>query len=370
MKSSAKKTSVQKPAPRKVTLNDVGKLAGVSPATVSMILSGREGVSFSDETVAAVRAAAASLRYETAADRRMARLVRETIAPGNPMILIVCPNVLNPYYNTLVQAIQQSAARENCDSCVYITYRSLEGELAALRLAKNAGFAGIVFTMIAHPEEIIPRIGPRMPVVVISDRHAALDVDTVELNNYDAGSQVAVHMHELGHRRIAYISTSLDRANSARTQRLKGLRETFLALDPGGEVVVKSRDVSAEMERDDMEIEYSVGHELARKCFADKKITALVAINDMVACGAIDAIREAGFRVPEDYSVCGFDNILPSRFAGVSLTTVEHYMRDKGRNAFDILYAKMRGGASDRNITRVEFKYRLIARASTAPPRR
>ncbi|MDR3220597.1 MAG: substrate-binding domain-containing protein, partial [Candidatus Accumulibacter sp.] len=126
----------------------------------------------------------------------------------------------------------------------------------------------------------------------------------------------------------------------------------------------------AEMERDNMEIEYSVGYELARKCFANTKITAFIAINDMVAYGVIDAVRDAGLKVPEDYSVCGFDNILPSRFTGVSLTTVEHYMWDKGHNAFDILYAKMSGVASNRNITRVEFKHQLIVRSSTAPPRR
>jgi LacI family transcriptional regulator len=372
MESSGTKNSVKNPrsASRKVTLADVGKLARVSPATVSMILSGREGVSFSDETVAAVREAANTLRYRNVAERRMAQPVRNAVLPDKAMILIVCPNVLNPYYNTLVQAIQQSAAQKNCDSCVYVTYRSLEGELTALRLAESAGFAGIVFTMIAYPDEVVPRINPRTPVVVISDRRTNLDVDTVELNNYDAGSQIAKHMHELGHRHIAYVSTSLDPANSARTQRLKGLQETFLALDPEGTVTVKSRNISPEMERDNMEIEYSVGYELARKCFADEKITALIAINDMVACGVIDAVHEAGLEVPDDYSVCGFDNILPSRFSGVSLTTVEHYMWDKGHNAFDILYAKMNGQVSDRNITRVEFKYRLIMRSSTAPPRR
>lgn len=373
MESSGTKNSTKNPrsVSRKVTLADVGKLARVSPATVSMILSGRQGVSFSDETVETVLKAADDLHYKNVAGRRIARPVRGVNPPDSkPMILIVCPNVLNPYYNTLVQAIQQSAAQRNYDSCVYVTYRSLECELTALRLAESAGFAGIVFTMIAYPDEVIPRIDSRTPVVVISDHGKNLDVDTVELNNYDAGSQIAQHMHELGHRHVAYVSTSLDQANSARTQRLKGLQETFLSLDPEGTVVVKSRNISPEMERDNMEIEYSVGYELAHKCFADKKITALIAINDMVACGVIDAVHEAGLEVPDDYSVCGFDNILPSRFSGISLTTVEHYMWDKGHNAFDILYAKINGLASDRNITRVEFKYQLIVRSSTAPPRR
>ena len=84
---------------------------------------------------------------------------------------------------------------------------------------------------------------------------------------------------------------------------------------------------------------------------------------------AIDAIRAEGRRVPEDYSVCGFDNIFPSQFLPVGLTTVEHYIADKGRNAFEILHSKMSGESSDRNITRVEFKHHLIVRDSTAAPR-
>ena len=85
--------------------------------------------------------------------------------------------------------------------------------------------------------------------------------------------------------------------------------------------------------------------------------------------GVLDAIRAEGRRVPEDYSVCGFDNIFPSQFLPVGLTTVEHYIADKGRNAFEILHSKMSGESSDRNITRVEFKHHLIVRDSTAAPR-
>ena len=88
----------------------------------------------------------------------------------------------------------------------------------------------------------------------------------------------------------------------------------------------------------------------------------------MVAYGVIDAVRGAGFSVPGDYSVCGFDNIFPSGFAGIALTTIEHYMCDKGRNALEILHNKITGAASHRNITRVEYSHKLIVRESTAPP--
>jgi LacI family transcriptional regulator len=370
--SKRKKNDKPQPhAPRKVTLADVSRLAGVSQATVSMILNGRQGVSFSEETVSAVQKAAETLQYKTVAGRHAASVQAWMTAKSESQtILVVCPNILNAYYGTMIQAIQQSAARKNYDVCVQITYRSLESELAALRLAESAHFAGIIFTMIAYPEEVIPRISPAIPMVVITDRRSYLDVDTVELSNYDAGSQIARHLVELGHRHVACVSTTLDRINSARTQRLQGFQETFQSICPTGTMGVKSRDVSPEMERDDMDIEFTVGYELTRKCLADRKITAFVAVNDMVAYGVIDAVRDAGFRIPEDYSVSGFDNLFPSKFAGVSLTSIEHRIADKGRNAFDMLYARISNHASGHNIiNRVEYKSELIVRGSTAAPR-
>ena len=348
-------------AAKKVTLAHVAKAAGVSQATVSMILNGREGVSFADETVTAVFAAAENLDY---------RVGRRSLGGATvPTVLVVAPNVTNPYYSTVIQAIQQAAVHRGYATCIYTTYRSQEKEQEALRFARSMGMAGVVFAMLAHPEAILAKADRKLPMVVIGDRRQDLNVDTVELNNYDAGSLIARHMYDLGHRHLAYISTTLDEANPIRTQRLQGLRDTFGQLCPQGSVLVKSRDITPETELENLQIEHIVGRELTRKCLHDKKITALVAVNDMVAYGVIDAVREAGFTIPGDYSVCGFDNIFPSGFAGVALTTVEHYMRDKGRNALEILHNKIIGAASDRNITRVEYSHKLIARASTASPR-
>lgn len=352
---------VRHTAAKKVTLAHVAKAAGVSQATASMVLNGREGVSFADETVAAVFKAAESLGYRNGR--------RALVGAAASTVLVVAPNVTNPYYSTVIQGIQQAARLRGYASSIYTTYRSLENELEALQFARSMGMAGIVFAMLAHPDEILAKADRKLPMVVIGDRRQNLSVDTVELNNYDAGSLIARHMHDLGHRHLAYISTTLDEANPIRTQRLQGLRDTFGQLCPQGSVLVKSRDISPETELENLQIEHIVGRELTRKCLEDKKITAFVAVNDMVAYGVIDAVREGGFTIPGDYSVCGFDNIFPSGFAGVALTTVEHYMRDKGRNALEILHNKISGAASDRNITRVEYSHQLIKRASTAPPR-
>ena len=120
-----------------------------------------------------------------------------------------------------------------------------------------------------------------------------------------------------------------------------------------------------------VEIEHRTGRALAKKCIRMyPDVTAIVAINDMVAYGVIDEIIEEGFRIPGDYSVCGFDNIYPSKFSGVSLTTIDHFINQRGQSAFSLLQAKLENGDTERvALTRLEFKNKLIDRKTTGKPR-
>ena len=82
----------------------------------------------------------------------------------------------------------------------------------------------------------------------------------------------------------------------------------------------------------------------------------------------LDAIADRGFRVPEDYSVCGFNNLSSSRISRVGLTTVEQQTQERGRSAFDILYERISGNSTVvSDITRMEYTHRLLERRSTAP---
>lgn len=347
----------------KVTLTDISMAAGVSRATASMILSGRTDVSFADDTIRKVREAAKALHYIPTVRKKNSPLV------GSTTVLIICPNITNLYYASIVQAIQQAAAQKNFTTLITTTYRDAESEAAILQMAAGSDVAGVIFTMMPQATQLVESLNKTRPVVVIGDRNASLSVDTVELDNYSAGVLIAKHMISLEHQHIAYISTTLNESNSARIRRLEGIQHTYDQECPQGSVLVKSSDISAELELNDLAIEHRVGYELTMTCLPSKKITAFVAVNDMVAYGIISAICSSGYSVPNDYSVCGFDNLLPSQFPPLGLTSVEHYIVDKGHNAFEILHNKITGTSSDRNITRVEFKHHLIVRGSTAQAR-
>ena len=96
----------------------------------------------------------------------------------------------------------------------------------------------------------------------------------------------------------------------------------------------------------------------------------MVAINDMVAYGIYNAIVDRGLRIPEDISLCGFDNIFPSRLRGVSLTSIDNSLIECGKSAFNLLQeeiASYENHGRFESITHVEYKCRLIARHSSGP---
>ena len=160
------------------------------------------------------------------------------------------------------------------------------------------------------------------------------------------------------------------RQNAVRLNRLEGVRQAFRNSCPEGSVTVSAEDVTPEEDLADPMVEQNVGSRLAKKILENKKITAVVAVNDMVAYGVMTAILQDGFSVPRDYSICGFDNIFASQFPRISLTTVEHFIMEKGHNAVDILDGRIRsGGVPAESITRVEYQPKLIVRKSTSKPR-
>lgn len=116
-----------------------------------------------------------------------------------------------------------------------------------------------------------------------------------------------------------------------------------------------------------LSIEYDVGYQLAQSCIQENpSITALVAINDMVAYGVLDGLSDLGIQIPQDVSVCAFDNIFPSKFRGIQLTTVEHSIQERGRSALHLLTSQLANIAPSGAINRVEYACKLIARDTTA----
>lgn len=346
---------------KKTTIKDIAAAAGVSPASVSMILNGRNLSRFTEQTIQNV--------YRTS--RQMGYISKKNQRHKNPRqtILIVCPSLMNPYYATLIQSMEQEARLRGYLTLVFTTYWDKAAEREVLEMATEPNIDGVIFSMIPQQPRLAEETSKVVPIVAVGDRAYDLNLDTVDVNNYSAGRMVADHLIKLGHKHIAYISTTLNEEHSSRLKRCDGLRDEYSQSCPLGAVTVYSQDVSSHKELYVTEVEHEIGYALARRCLEESpKVTAIVAINDMVAYGVRAALIDAGIRIPEDMSLCGFDNIYPSRFSGVDLTTIEHAIVERGRSSIRLLSEKFRveSESNDENvITRVEYQSRLVIGRTT-----
>ncbi len=350
---------------KKVTLKDIAQAAGLSPASVSMILNRRSINRFNGETVRQVLALAEGMGYKNGKTQSFS-----LIAPSDTLIFIICPSVFNPFYTTIIQGIEIAARQKGFVTSLRTTYWDMNTEKEIMEQARRLHIAGVIFAMIPQQPQLAYDLGRRLPVVAIGDRRGDLELATVDMNNFTAGQMVGRHLLELGHRRIAYLSTTLNEQHTSRVRRCQGLQAACQSC-AGARLEVFTKEITPEFEISNVDVEYTTGYELALACLAQKpRATALVAINDMVAYGAYDAVFAQGLRIPQDISLCGFDNIFPSRLRSVGLTSVDNSLVDCGKSAFRLLeeeIANYHDQGKFASITHVEYKCRLIARGSSGP---
>ena len=347
--------------PRKVTLKDIAQETGVTAASVSMILNGKNISRFTPELVSRVLDTAKRMEYTVPSARNQLK-----------QIAVISPSVNNAYHTTIMMGIDRAAFASGYIAHIYNTYWNPHVELRILNMLEQQRVAGIIYLMNPLQAERAREIDRHIPIVAIGDSISELGIDTVDVNNYQAGEMVAEYLIRLGHRHVAYLTTSLNAHHISRVRRCEGLQAAFQRLCPEGSVTVYCKDNSYEQEIQSVTIELDSGRELAYECIQNPKITGIVAINDMVGYGVLDGLIEKGYRVPEDYSLCGFDNVFPSGFHRMELTTVDNTTQDHGASAFHLLRDRLENRTENPAvypITRLEYRSRLIIRGSTAAPR-
>ncbi len=328
-----------------------------------MILNARADVSFSPETIQKVRYAAQELGYQAPRRRIRGRL------PSRSVIIIVAPNIANAYYSGLIQAVQQAAEQHDFSTLIFTTYRDARKEEEILDMALTLGAAGMIFTLTPQSMHRVEKVNRKLPIVVLGDSSPSSSVDVVDLDNYSAGILIGRHMLELGHKHIAFITAMMNSANTIRLHRLQGVLDAY-EQEKDCTVQVFTRDHTPLEELNSIDIEQRIGYELATECLEKKSlISGFIAANDFIAYGVLDALAEKGLRVPEDYSVCGFNNLTSSRISHVGLTTVEHQADSRARKAFTILLERIKGGNAVNDLVQMEYSHRLLERRSTGPYR-
>ena len=335
---------------RKVTSMDIAKAAGVSQSTVSMVLNKKYNVSFSKETVEKVERVAKELGYVPQKRKHRKESKKEKL------LVVFCSNLTNPYYVMLLQGIESRAKEQGFGLFVCNTQRDLHMEERYLKMMWELKPLGIIYT--CNPShcfmELIEELSRSIPVAIINNQNERLNVDAVELDNSKLGRMMAEHLLELGHRKVAYVAPPLTTRQKQRSKRVEEIDLDVAHIDS----------------------EYKIGYELTRELLKESpEVTAIVGLNDMIAFGILDALHEAKLKVPGDMSVMGCDNTLFARMHKVDLTTIEHFVIFKGRDACDIIMKKIASHNTKYSdiepisTYHVEYEPKLIVRGTTSYPR-
>lgn len=356
-------------AKKKVTSSEVAQRAGVSQATVSMILNRRNNVSFSAETVEKVECAARELGYEL--PRRKSR----NTAKKEKLIVVLCPTLTSPYYVLLLQGIESVANEKGYGVFICNTQRDARLEEKYLRMINTIDPQGIIYACNPHPDfqKKVEELAKKIPLVIISNKEKTTSVDAINQDNTIVGRMMARHLLDLGHRDVAFITPPLTRRQWQRSKRIDGFVKEYEKEGLEGHVLIKAADESADRRHPRMDSEYSMGYQLTAELLKEgHKFTAIAGQNDMMALGAIDALEEARIRVPKDVSVIGCDDIFYSGIRRLSLTTIDHFVALKGRDACDIIIRKITTndqfytGLQPTSLYNIEYTPKLIARKTTS----
>jgi LacI family transcriptional regulator len=298
--------------PKRVTLRDVAKAAGVSHQTVSRAINGKGEID--PETQRRVLDVARQLRY------RPSRYARGLVRPDVVSIGVIVPDVVNPFFPEFIDGVIQAASSQDWQVVVASTENDRSRELTLVRSLSHQVDA-IVGYLTHADEDLDPSVGG-VPLVIV-DR--GLDSSTYALVEVDAltGIRAALeHLIDRGHRRIGMIdcvSTCGDPLVRRRTFN-EITAEHALPIDDGW-VVTGDQSIAG-------------GNTAFRELHhAHPDATAVLAFNDLVAIGAHQAARSIGVRVPEDCALVGYDGLSIGELIEPPLTTVHLDKRRLGELA-------------------------------------
>lgn len=342
----------------KTTIADIAKSLGVSKASVSRALNGLPGVS--EELREKIIKYTEESGYKFPKTERHAGSDRITGtmrgSDSAKVIGIVVGDIRNPFYSELVFRIQKELNQNGYSIMVFNSEYQKQKEKEFLYMAREMKLAGMVMFTVPTDMALEDFRDMDIPLVFVNRAIQLESYDSVLLDNYRAGYIAAMHLIELGHKRIGFISGPSTSASSM--QRLEGFRQAlsnyFLELDP------------TDIATGDLKIED--GYALAARLLdRPSRPTAIIAGNDLMALGVLDYCNEHGISVPGEISILGFDDIIYGRIHGVGLTSVSHHTDEMGRQAAELMIRRL--NESDAEYRRIIQEPTLIVRDTTGRPK-
>jgi DNA-binding LacI/PurR family transcriptional regulator len=337
---------------REPTIFDVAALAGVSKSTVSNVVRHSAGVS--DGTRDRVQRAIEILGYRPNA------LARQFVRQRTTLLGVLVGDLDNPFYGDIAKRLER-VAFEGGYTTMFCNIESDDPDFALSRveaLLEQRPAAIAFLALFGRSPDIERALYGTVPVVFAGLREDW--GDSVSVSNSQGGSIATQHLIDLGHRRIAYVTTHSLEQRAAQA-RHRGYQSAMRAVgaehlppihwEPGSEHATMRGRRIAMLDRLD----------------GENGVTGVFCSNDTAAIAMLELADRHGIRVPEDLSVVGFDDVHLASLARISLTTVRQPLDEIARESVGIVLARLEGALTG-PPRHVRATPSLVVRNSTAPP--
>jgi LacI family transcriptional regulator len=308
---------------KRLTLEEIGKIAGVSRATVSRVINNHPNIR--PEVRDRVKKVIAETGYQP-------NLAARSLASNESKILgLIMPSILqsaftDPYYPRLIQGISKACNENDYTVSLFLFQTQEEEQRTIKRIVGNGMIDGLIVTADTTKNPFVPTLRKfQIPFVQIGrplDKDAN-EVSFVDVDNVAGGYLATLHLIQQGYKRIGQIATAL---NTAGMDRDAGYRR---ALSERGFTVDKDLIVFGDFSE-------ASGYE-AMKSLLQQKPDAVFVQSDTMAMGVLRAIRDAGLCVPQDIALVSFDDLPTSAAAEPSLTTIRQPIQRTGALAVETL---------------------------------
>jgi LacI family transcriptional regulator len=339
--------------PRRVTIGDVAQHANVSTAAVSKVL--RNAYGSSPAMRARVRQAIDELGYRPHAAARGMRGQTYTVG-------VMIPDLRNPFFPELIEGIGQQLAGTDYQILLGPGGSLAETQARSTDAMIDRRMDGIIMIAPMMPQRRLEETARAVPIVVIGRHGKSAHYDSVVDDDVTGAALIVDHLADLGHRRIAHIEHKVSGRGMPttlpQTVRGEGYRQAMRRRGLAEYIDVVASTYSEEG-----------GYSAARAMLARpaaQRPTAIFAGADVAAIGVLNALREAGLRVPDDISVTGYDNTAIAALEPISLTSVDQDGHLMGNNAARLLLERIE--AKRQRSVLYSLAPTLVPRRSTAPP--
>jgi len=325
---------------RQITIRDVAKKAGVSPTTVSRVLTGKSIGQMQEKTKKKVLKAIKELEY---IPNKYARALKQQ---KTGVIGVLIPDISDIFFSSIVRGIEKIAYQNKYSVVVCDSGNSVEKEENYIDILLQEMVEGLIFIPSSRKSDKVKKLIERKIVVVLVDRELDnFDLPVVICNDFDGSYKLTKYLVDLGYKTIGFIKGSPEVTTAE--ERYRGYMQALKDNNIGcNQAYVKQGMYTFES-----------GYKAAREYLKMKHLPqAIIAANDLMAIGAIRLFERFRFKIPSDIGIAGFGDVIFAKLMNPRLTTIRIPAFQMGQEATKILFNLLKGKSIRKTRRVIETK--------------